>query len=281
MRVVLRVHGAPFWLRQAQAGLATPELSCQEKFRGLLNAALATPYYSDRARTEILLNATELPDLRLTPLRDLFERRDAFTSPKASPRRAAFQPPFPSREIVVCGTKLALPRAARQIDDLSFAQLHLSQTSMLAATPPYLRRICAAIEARALALPGLCDAIVVLGSLRDGMLLPGERDMLWRCFGVPVFEQWLGLDGELLAWECEAHSDLHFNPANLVIEQVDGNLVVTSWFAHTTPVFRLATGWRAELHTSTCPCGQFGPILAGLETLRPVDAGYAMAVGVG
>ncbi len=279
MRVVLRVHGAPSWLRLAQAALVPPELSCEEKFRALLNAALATPYYSDLARTELLLNATALPDLRLTPLRDLFDRREAFTSPKASRRRASFQPPFPSREISVCGTKLALPQGARQIDDLSFAQLHLSQTSMLAATPPYLRRICAAIEARALALPGLCDAIVVLGSLRDGMLLPGERDMLWRCFGVPVFEQWLGLDGELLAWECEAHADLHFNPANHVIEQVDGNLVVTSWLAHSTPVLRLATGWRAELHSSPCACGLTGPVLAGLETLRPVDAGYAMAAG--
>ena len=281
MRVVLRVHGAPFWLRQAQAGLLPPELSSEAKFRGLLNAALATPYYSDRARTEILLNAIALPDVRLTPLRDLFEWRDAFTSPKASRQRAAFQPPFPSREIVVCGTKLALPQGAREIDDLSFAQLHLSQVSMLAATPPYLRRICAAIEARALALPALCDAIVVLGSLRDGMLLPGERDMLWRCFGVPVFEQWLGLDGELLAWECEAHSELHFNPANHEIEQVDRNLVVTSWFALATPVLRLATGWRAELHLSSCACGQSGPMLANLETLRPVDACYAMAAGVG
>ena len=32
---------------------------------------------------------------------------------------------------------------------------------------------------------------------------------MWDAFGVPVFEQCLGLDNELLAMECEAHDGLH------------------------------------------------------------------------
>ncbi|MBZ5608847.1 MAG: hypothetical protein LAP38_11345 [Acidobacteriia bacterium] len=36
-----------------------------------------------------------------------------------------------------------------------------------------------------------------------------DRELLWRAFGVPVFEQRLGPKNELLAMECEAHSGLH------------------------------------------------------------------------
>ncbi len=36
-----------------------------------------------------------------------------------------------------------------------------------------------------------------------------DRDLLWRAFGVPVFEQRLGANNELLAMECEAHAGLH------------------------------------------------------------------------
>jgi hypothetical protein len=36
-----------------------------------------------------------------------------------------------------------------------------------------------------------------------------DRDLLWRSFGVPVFEEHLGQNNELLAMECDAHSGLH------------------------------------------------------------------------
>ncbi|HTW64060.1 MAG TPA: hypothetical protein VME17_05560 [Bryobacteraceae bacterium] len=36
-----------------------------------------------------------------------------------------------------------------------------------------------------------------------------ERESLWEAFEVPVFEQYLGPNSELLATECDAHSGLH------------------------------------------------------------------------
>lgn len=264
-------------MRRAQTKLASTELSREEKFRGLLNAALATRYYSDRARTDLLLEAQDLGQIPVTPLRDLLNRPEAFSNRNSPRRRHTFQPPFKSDNLVVCGMKLALPRGAREIGELSLAQLNLSQTRMLVATPPLLRRICAAVEAQALALPQLSEAVVVLGSNRDGMLLPGERDMLWRCFGVPVFEQWLGLDGELLAWECEAHQGLHVDADKVELEVIAGELVVTSWLGRSVPALRLATGWHGEIQTGPCSCGHSGPILAALETLHPLENSRAMA----
>ena len=36
-----------------------------------------------------------------------------------------------------------------------------------------------------------------------------DRDSLWKSFGVPLFEQFLGPRNQLLATECDAHAGLH------------------------------------------------------------------------
>ena len=36
-----------------------------------------------------------------------------------------------------------------------------------------------------------------------------DREWLWDAFGVPVFEQYLSAENQLLAMECDAHSGLH------------------------------------------------------------------------
>jgi hypothetical protein len=58
-------------------------------------------------------------------------------------------------------------------------------------------------------LPSLSVALVVLTALEDSPLAAHHRDLLWRAFGVPVFEQVRGRDGAVVARECEVHDGLH------------------------------------------------------------------------
>jgi hypothetical protein len=69
------------------------------------------------------------------------------------------------------------------------------------------------------------------------LLSTAERAWLWRAFRVPIFEQIVEPDGELLASECEAHDGLHIEIPGL------------SW-----------NGYRIEL--SPCACGRKTPRLA-------------------
>ena len=171
-----------------------------------------------------------------------------------------------------------MPAGVVSVEEGMLGRLHLGGTRMLAATPAVLRRICAAVEARALALPKLSEAVVVLQSVEEGFLHPGEREMLWRCLGVPVFEQWLGFDGEVLAWECSAHQGLHFHSSRAELAEVKGELVVTSWFGLRTPVPRLATGLVAEADAKVCRCGDERPILRELGVRKKAaEVEYAMA----
>lgn len=276
MRLVLRMQAKPWWVRRMQTCSPAVELSAEEKLRRLVNAALATPYYSRRENAARLLASRQLQDLPVTSLRSVLDSIPDFENPKALSSRGLFRPPFTSGNCALLGKKLRLPEGVREFERTAFGRLHLSKTKMLAATPSVLRRICAAIEARLLTLPQLCEAVIVMEGIEEGTLHAGERDLLWRALGVPVFEQWLGLDGELLAWECAAHCGLHFNSEKAELEVVDGELVVTSWNALRTPVLRMGTGWTAEIERLPCACGDARPLLRHI-TARKQSLGLRQA----
>lgn len=60
-------------------------------------------------------------------------------------------------------------------------------------------------------LPSLTCAVVGITSPHDGPMAPHHRDLLWKAFGLPVFEQLRGRDGRIIARECEVHDGLHFD----------------------------------------------------------------------
>ena len=84
--------------------------------------------------------------------------------------------------------------------------------------------------------------------------------------GVPARSlQYLGADGSLLAWECEAHDGLHTVEENAIIEQSpDSELILTSLTDRRRPTIRLVTSLAARLDSGACECGQPGPRLISI-----------------
>ena len=101
------------------------------------------------------------------------------------------------------------------------------QPTSIAAPPDQLRR---------LARQGIRPQHSVVALTYDGQegLTAADRELFWKTFGVPVFEQLLNAGNELIAMECDAHDGLH-----LVGE---------------------FQGLKAGI--STCPCGNPAPRLA-------------------
>src|ERR1051326_4320647 len=93
--------------------------------------------------------------------------------------------------------------------------------------------------------PAFTHAVIALESPGDPMLSVAERAQLWRAFRVPVFEQIIGLDGELLAAECEAHDGLHIESPGL------------KW-----------DGYQLEM--APCGCGRKTPRLTPVEQAERV-----------
>jgi hypothetical protein len=99
----------------------------------------------------------------------------------------------------------------------------------------------------------------------EGLLAPIERDGLWQRHGVPMFEHLIGMDGELLGWECETHCGLHISEENAIFESEGGELLLTSLTDLVQPTLQVRTGWSARIETELCDCSRPGPRLIGLR----------------
>ena len=73
-------------------------------------------------------------------------------------------------------------------------------------------------------LPSL-ELALVLTRLDENPLAPDQRDLIWRAFGVPVFEQLQDQNGRTLARECEVHDGLHVDAAASLPAALAGELV--------------------------------------------------------
>jgi hypothetical protein len=123
---------------------------------------------------------------------------------------------------------------------------------------------CAVLEEKSGSKRGKRALFIRIG-LDEGLLSPVERDGLWQRHGVPMFEHMIGMDGKLLAWECETHRGLHIVEENVVFELVEGELLLTSLTDLAQPTLQMRTGWTARVETDPCDCGRPGPRLTGLR----------------
>ena len=108
-------------------------------------------------------------------------------------------------------------------------------------------------------------ALFIRTGVDEGLLSSMERDGLWHRHGAPMFEHLVGMDGELLAWECETHCGLHIVEENAVFEIIEGELLLTSLTDLVQPTIQMRTGWTARIDTEMCDCGRPGPRLMGIH----------------
>jgi hypothetical protein len=116
-------------------------------------------------------------------------------------------------------------------------------------------------------LPSLTVAIVVLTKLDDLPLAAHHRDMLWRAFGVPVFEQVRGWDDAVIARECEVHDGLHIVESAAIPHLHNDELLVTQLSCVDDLIVRARTGLSAEIVIEHCECGNEAPRLRNLAPL--------------
>lgn len=116
-------------------------------------------------------------------------------------------------------------------------------------------------------LPNLKTALVVLTSFDDAPLSGHARDLLWRAFSVPVFEQLRGWDGAVIARECEVHDGLHIDECAAILHLHEGEILATQLAAPGEPIIRARTGLTGEIQTGLCECGSEAPRLRNVRVL--------------
>ena len=117
-------------------------------------------------------------------------------------------------------------------------------------------------------LPSLEIALTVVTRLDDSPLAPHHRDLLWRAFQVPVFEQLLSWEGSVIARECELHCGLHLDDDTVIATVRDAELLLTHLNQIERPIILARTGYSAAISTDACDCGASSPRLCTLASVR-------------
>jgi hypothetical protein len=69
--------------------------------------------------------------------------------------------------------------------------------------------------------------VIVLPGPRHGVLTEHDRDLIWRRWGVPVYEFLIDSSGHVVASECDAHEGLHVHGSGAQAEERECGCGVT------------------------------------------------------
>ncbi|MEO8131021.1 MAG: hypothetical protein ABJF23_01870 [Bryobacteraceae bacterium] len=238
--------------------------------RTLLEAAQRTEFYGP------WLEAIATPLSRCLDLlphvehRHFDDNREAFRNPRGgrAPQPEFRYPLQPAPKILMLLPGFRRSASFRNVFDLNGAGTAGMNADTLAAPVNVLRSMAP------MAGPQRYPVIVFTGVLH-GTLTAADRELFWKSFRVPVFEQLLGLGNELVAEECEAHDGLHVREDQNIIELRSGELVYTPLEAVTYTVLRIASGCTVRPERALCPCGRAG---LRLKDIAPIAKARGAAV---
>lgn len=92
------------------------------------------------------------------------------------------------------------------------------------------------------------------------------RKLLEEAFGAPVYDQYASSEGAPILTEC-SHGHMHLHHETGYIEPYgdDGEILITSFTTHGTPLVRYRIGDRMKFGVGTCSCGQGGTYITSIE----------------
>jgi four helix bundle protein len=253
------------------------------RFRQVLLAAREAPGYRRRLQEAGLSTKREISRLQsveetlpLFPRIDLAAMTlgaDAFVNPTATKRTpVAFRSPLPGNpRTAILASNFTETETVQMVAGGMVEGLRQFRPEVIAGPLSTILELARTVDCGRMAVPRLSHGVIVFTGPEHGALDEAARDMLWQAFQVPVFEQFLGLDGNLVAFECEAHDGLHVVPSNAALTHDDrAELLLTSLTDFRRPSIQLATGFLAGKETSECACGRKTHRLTGLMALDAV-----------
>jgi hypothetical protein len=242
--------------------LSVPVRPCQARLQAVVRVARQTGFYRERIPGAFRFTEEQLGRLPYVEVGELLGRLDDFRSPVAVSR-----PPLPLHYPLRCTPKIAVLRAGfcetervRAFPSGWCLELAHFGPESLAGPVDSLRRLAEQLLHLRVKLSTLRYPVLAFTDLGGAWLRDEDRDLFWRAFGVPVFEQLRSWNGSLLASECDAHYGLHLHREEAILEfrphPAGKELVVSCLEPSRYPVLRLATGVAGIVDESPCACGE-------------------------
>lgn len=88
-----------------------------------------------------------------------------------------------------------------------------------------------------------------------------QKNVMRKAFHCDVFEEYCCNDGGACAWECDAHEGLHYFMERSIIEEIDGEMIVTDLWNKAMPFIRYRNGDSIKFLQKKCSCGRKLPLI--------------------
>lgn len=147
-------------------------------------------------------------------------------SVRGSNQRQAIEGPWQTQpKMAVLSPWFRVNRSARVFPEVSLEILVRFRPGVIAGPVAALRELARLVLQEASAVPLPDFGILAFTGPALEPLTDDDRDLFWRAFQVPVFEQYRDQRGELVAAECEAHQGLHLLARDTPIDLDDVKIV--------------------------------------------------------
>lgn len=105
------------------------------------------------------------------------------------------------------------------------------------------------------------DGIESINTISEN-LYAYQRRTMEEAFNCEVFDEYCCNDGGACAWECEAHEGLHYFMERAIIEDIDGEMIVTDLWNKAMPFIRYENGDFVKFINKKCSCGRELPLIS-------------------
>lgn len=91
-----------------------------------------------------------------------------------------------------------------------------------------------------------------------------------KAFGLKMISEYGAMESGIIAFECPEEGNMHIAMEHVVVEEVDGSIVITNLLSHSFPIIRYQLGDYIKLAAGDfkCTCGRSHPVI--LEVLGRV-----------
>ena len=154
--------------------------------------------------------------------------------------------------------------------DVYWQSLQKFQPEFIVGFPSSVYEICEIADSKGLTLSHKVKVFFPTAET----VLPQHREVIGRVFGCKLVDQYASSEGAPFILECEK-GRLHIHPLTGIFEVVneemqpalEGEILVTSFITHGTPLIRYRVGDRIRLapKDEKCACGSIFPIVDKIE----------------
>lgn len=88
-----------------------------------------------------------------------------------------------------------------------------------------------------------------------------QRVIMEKAFNCKVFEEYCCNDGGACGWECEKREGIHHAMERAIIEEINGEMIVTDLWNMAMPFIRYKNGDSVKFLNKKCSCGKELPLI--------------------